>query len=105
MRYSTTLAAIAALLASPVVNADGLYSKGSSVLSLDQKGFKKLEKSYLPSVSSDPKTLDSVQLTVSLDSRVRNPLHPTQPIAYAQQILRSLVRALQEPQACLREGC
>lgn len=58
MRYSTTLAALAALLATPIANADGLYSKGSSVLSLDQKGFRKLEKSYLPSVSSNLEVLD-----------------------------------------------
>ena len=71
MRYSVTLAALAAVLASPVVNADGLYSKGSSVLSLDQKGFRKLEKSYLPSVSSELKTRDGTQLIKTLDSRVR----------------------------------
>lgn len=58
MRTSITLAAFAALLATPIVNADGLYSKGSAVLSLDQKGFRKLEKSYLPSVGSNFEVLD-----------------------------------------------
>lgn len=58
MRSSTTLAALVTLLVTPIVNADGLYSKGSSVLSLDQKGFRKLEKSYLPSVNSNLGALD-----------------------------------------------
>lgn len=58
MRTSNTLAALAALLAAAIVNVDGLYSKGSSVLSLDQKGFRKLEKSYLPSVGSNLEVLD-----------------------------------------------
>ena len=68
MRYSVTLAALAALLTSPVVNADGLYAKGSSVLSLDQKGFRTLEKSYLPSVSSQFEISHRSLLIAALDS-------------------------------------
>ena len=44
MHYPLTLAAFAALIAVSSVNADGLYSKGSSVLQVDAKSYDKLIK-------------------------------------------------------------
>ncbi|MCJ1394068.1 hypothetical protein MMC18_006946 [Xylographa bjoerkii] len=44
MHYPVTLAALAALIAVSSVNADGIYSKGSSVLQVDAKSYDKLIK-------------------------------------------------------------
>ncbi|MCJ1404674.1 hypothetical protein MMC11_007900 [Xylographa trunciseda] len=44
MHYPVTLAALAALIAVSSVNAEGIYSKGSSVLQVDAKNYDKLIK-------------------------------------------------------------
>ena len=44
MYYSVKFAAFAALIAVSSVNAEGIYSKGSSVLQVDAKSYDKLIK-------------------------------------------------------------
>ena len=44
MLYHASFAALAVLIFAPLINADGLYSKGSSVLQVDGKNYDKLIK-------------------------------------------------------------
>ena len=53
MIFKNCIAAYALFLFTPFTNADGLYSKGSSVLQVDAKSYDKLiKKSNLASVST-----------------------------------------------------
>lgn len=112
VQLSSALCVAASLLAALPVNADGLYTKKSPVLQLNQKSYKQLiANSNYSSVCVAPSEARFLrtELTSIPDSRVssqvlRACLQAVPKRSKILQVLRSMVRPLPELEACLRES-